>query len=155
MKIIEQKDLNYIVNTLKAAGKRIVFTNGCFDVLHAGHVRYLAEAKKLGDILFVGLNSDASVRCLKGPERPVNPEEDRVEVVSALTAVDFVVVFQEQTAEKLVAQIQPHVYVKGGDYEVKSLPEAGVVAGYGGETVLIPEIKGRSTTNILRRIKNV
>jgi glycerol-3-phosphate cytidylyltransferase len=153
MKIIEHKDLKDTVNELKAAGKKIVFTNGCFDVLHAGHVRYLAAAKQLGDILIVGLNSDASVRLLKGPERPVNKEEDRAEVMAALAVVDYVVLFEEQTAEILVAQIQPHIYVKGGDYNTKNLPEAAIVAKYGGETVLIPEVPGRSTTSILRRIK--
>jgi len=153
MKILNTNELTDTISRLKAAGKTIVFTNGCFDVLHAGHVRYLAAAKQLGDILIVGLNSDASVRMLKGPERPVNNENDRAEVIAALAAVDFVVLFEEQTAEALVAQIKPQIYVKGGDYNVKDLPEAKHVAGYGGETVLIPEVPGRSTTNIIRRIK--
>jgi len=153
MKIIEQKDLKDTVDELKAAGEKIVFTNGCFDVLHAGHVRYLAAAKQLGTILIVGINSDVSVRRLKGPDRPVNREEDRAEVIAALGAVDFVVLFEELTAEPLVEQIRPHVYVKGGDYNVKDLPEAEIVARYGGETVLIPEVPGRSSTNIIRRIQ--
>lgn len=153
MKIIEQSDLKDIVRELKAAGKQIVFTNGCFDVLHVGHVRYLSEARKLGDILIVGLNSDVSVCRLKGPERPVNTEQDRAEVLAALTAIDYIVLFEEETAEALIPLVQPHIYVKGGDYEVKDLPEAGVVAGYGGEIVLIPEVTGKSTTNILRKLK--
>lgn len=153
MKIIDQKDLRNTVDELKAAGKKIVFTNGCFDVLHAGHVRYLAEAKELGNVLIVGINSDASVSGLKGPGRPVNVEEDRAEVIAALGAVDFVVLFEELTAEALVEQIRPHVYVKGGDYNVKDLPEAKIAAQFGGKTILIPEVPGRSTTNIIRRIQ--
>lgn len=154
MKSIDKKDLKHIVNMLKAAGKRIVFTNGCFDVLHAGHVRYLAAAKDLGDCLIVGLNSDSSVRSLKGPERPVNCEEDRAEVLSALSAVDYIVVFSEATAEALVSEIKPDIYAKGGDYNTKDLPEAVIVEANGGRVILVPEVPGRSSTNIINKLKS-
>jgi len=152
MKIINREYTTEIVNKMKAAGKTIVFTNGCFDILHAGHVRYLAAARELGDCLVVGLNSDSSVRGLKGPTRPVNSQDDRAEVLSALSAVDYVVIFDERTAEKLVAEIQPHIYVKGGDYCVEQLPEAKIVMAHGGEIVLIPEVPGRSSSNIIKKI---
>ena len=109
-------ELQMLREQYRVSNKSVVFTNGCFDILHAGHVRYLTEAKKLGDILVVGLNSDESVRKLKGAGRPVNPEEDRAEVLAGLRAVDHVVVFPEDTAEELVRQLQPDVYVKCGDY---------------------------------------
>lgn len=151
-KVIERENLTERINEIKAAGKKIVFTNGCFDLLHAGHVRYLAAARELGDCLIVGLNSDESVRRLKGPERPLNLEEDRAEVLAGLTAVDYIVIFADETAEKLVTEIQPDIYVKGGDYNVKALPEADIVAGYGGKTVLIPEVPGRSSTRLIQKI---
>ena len=134
--------------------KTVVFTNGCFDILHAGHVRYLNEAKGQGDILIVGLNSDESVRNLKGAGRPVNPEADRAEVLAGLRSVDHVVVFGEKTAEDLVRQLQPDVYVKGGDYSLDRLPESAIVAAYGGRTVLVSLVPGRSTTNVIRRLQS-
>jgi D-glycero-beta-D-manno-heptose 1-phosphate adenylyltransferase len=133
--------------------KTVVFTNGCFDILHAGHVRYLSEAKQQGDILIVGLNSDESVRRLKGAGRPVNPAADRAEVLAGLRSVDHVVVFGEKTAAELVRQLQPDVYVKGGDYTVDQLPEASEVAAYGGRTVLVSLVPGRSTTNVIQRLQ--
>lgn len=138
---------------LRAAGQRVVFTNGCFDILHAGHVRYLAAARALGDCLILGLNSDASVRRLKGETRPVNDEHDRAEVVGALKSVDTVVIFGEDTAEELIAEVRPDVYVKGGDYTRETLPEARIVEGYGGEVAFIPLVAGKSTTNIIRRMQ--
>ena len=144
-----EKLLNY-----KTSGQKIVFTNGCFDILHAGHVRYLNAAKALGDVLIVGLNSDESVRRLKGEGRPVNPAADRAEVLAGLRAVDHVVVFGEATAEELVRQLKPDIYVKGGDYSLETLPEAKIVTGYGGKTILIPMVEGRSTTNVIRRLQN-
>ncbi len=153
MTVVNRCDINTMIETLKSAGKRIVFTNGCFDILHAGHVRYLNEAKKLGDCLIVGLNSDESVRKLKGPSRPINNEEDRAEVLSALSAVDYVVVFSDATAEGLVTELQPAIYVKGGDYNIKELPEAEIVAKYGGKTILIPEVVGKSSSNIINKMK--
>lgn len=152
-KIIDRGEIPAVAAQLKAAGQTVVFTNGCFDILHAGHVRYLAAARALGDRLIVGLNSDESVRRLKGPERPINPAEDRAEVMAALAAVDYVVIFGDRTAEGLVAAIKPDIYVKGGDYHTKDLPEADIVAAYGGRTVLIPEVPGRSSSRIIGRIK--
>ena len=136
---------------LRAAGLRVVFTNGCFDILHVGHVRYLAAARALGDVLILGLNSDASVRRLKGETRPVNSEADRAEVVGALKSVDAVVIFGEDTAEELIAKVRPAVYAKGGDYTRETLPEARIVESYGGEVAFIPLVAGKSTTNIIAR----
>ena len=141
--------------TLRAAGQRVVFTNGCFDILHSGHVRYLAAARALGDVLILGLNSDASVRRLKGETRPVNTAEDRAEVVGALKSVDAVVIFDEDTAEELIAKVYPAVYVKGRDYTPETLPEARIVERYGGEVAFIPLVAGKSTTNIIQRMQAV
>jgi rfaE bifunctional protein nucleotidyltransferase chain/domain len=152
MKTIGRYQVAKLAMHLKDCRQVVVFTNGCFDILHAGHVRYLQAARELGDCLIVGLNSDVSVRRLKGPERPVNPEADRAEVISGLTAVDYVVIFDETTAEALVREVQPDIYVKGGDYTMEQLPEAKLVAEYGGKTVFIPELPGRSTTNLIRKI---
>ena len=152
-KVMERNELVQEVARLQAAGRRVVFTNGCFDILHAGHVRYLNAARAAGDVLVLGLNSDASVRRLKGESRPINGEEDRAEVLAGLAAVDYVVIFDEPTAEPLVELLKPDVYVKGGDYTVERLPEARIVASYGGETVLIPEVPGRSSTNMIKKIR--
>lgn len=151
--LVAPEDITALVTILKRGGKRIVFTNGCFDILHAGHVRYLAAAKKLGDILVLGLNTDESVRHLKGPARPVNSEQDRAEVVGALASVDFVVLFGEQTAETVLRKVQPDVYAKGADYVERPLPEADIVRSYGGEVAFIPLVEGRSTSNIIKRIE--
>jgi rfaE bifunctional protein nucleotidyltransferase chain/domain len=153
MKIIARDEAKRVAAGLKAAGQAVVFTNGCFDILHAGHVRYLAAARNLGDCLIVGLNSDRSVRGLKGADRPINTQDDRAEVLAALAAVDYVVIFDDRTAEGLVAEIRPDIYVKGGDYRIEDLPEAAIVAAYGGKTVLVPEVPGRSSSNIIGRIK--
>lgn len=151
--IVEQwQELTPVLAAGKKQGRKVVFTNGCFDILHAGHVRYLTEARKLGDVLIVGLNSDESVRKLKGAGRPVNPAADRAEVLAGLRAVDHVVVFAEDTAEELVRHLQPDIYVKGGDYSLESLPEAAIVASYGGRTELVPLLEGRSTTQVIRRL---
>lgn len=133
-------------------GRRLVFTNGVFDILHAGHVRYLAEARALGDLLLVGMNDDASVRRLgKGPERPINPLEDRAAVLGALRCIDGVVAFSEDTPIDLIRELRPEVHVKGGDYDVEGLPETPLVRSYGGEVVILPLLPGRSTTAILKR----
>ena len=137
---------------LRAGGQKIVFTNGCFDILHAGHVRYLAQARSFGDCLVLGLNTDASVRANKGPSRPINSEQDRAKVVGALRAVDYVVLFGEQTAETLIAKVKPDVYVKGGDYTLDTLPEASIVQSYGGHVEFVQMVAGRSTTNIIDKI---
>jgi len=137
---------------LREAGQKVVFTNGCFDILHAGHVRYLQEARAQGDCLVLGLNSDESVRRLKGLTRPINSELDRAEVVGALKSVDYVVLFGEQTAESLIAKVRPAVYVKGGDYTLDTLPEAKIVQSYGGRVHFVKMVEGRSTTNVIKKI---
>lgn len=153
MKIANYDQIKNITEHLKAEGKTIVFTNGCFDILHVGHVRYLQAARELGDCLILGLNSDQSVRILKGPTRPINNQDDRAEVLSALSAVDYIVLFEEATAESLISQIKPSIYVKGGDYNIKDLPESSIVSQYGGQTILIPEVIGKSSSNIIKKIK--
>ena len=152
MKIVSEEELVSIISQMRQQARSIVFTNGCFDSLHGGHVRYLAAAKSCGDVLIVGLNSDSSVSALKGPSRPINPEDDRAEVMAGLEAVDYVAIFADATAERLVELIKPDVYVKGGDYTVDQLPEARIAAAYGGKTVLIPEVPGRSSSNIIKKI---
>lgn len=152
MKTIDRDHAAQITTHLKNEGKTVVFTNGCFDILHAGHVRYLQAARNLGDCLIVGLNSDLSVQRLKGPERPLNHQDDRAEVLDGLSAVDYIVVFDDQTAEDLVREIRPDIYAKGGDYSLDRLPESKIVAAYGGKTILIPEVPGRSTTNLISKL---
>jgi D-glycero-beta-D-manno-heptose 1-phosphate adenylyltransferase len=134
-------------------GKKLVFTNGVFDILHAGHVGYLREARDLGELLIVGVNSDESARKLgKGPDRPINPLEDRITVLEALRAVSGAVVFEEDTPEALIAKLKPEIHVKGGDYKADDLPETQLVRSYGGEVVILPFLAGRSTTQILKRL---
>ncbi|MBR6905593.1 MAG: D-glycero-beta-D-manno-heptose 1-phosphate adenylyltransferase [Selenomonadaceae bacterium] len=151
--LIAGEDIASFCETLRRGGKKIVFTNGCFDILHAGHVRYLAAARALGDCLVLGLNTDASVRRIKGPERPINSEEDRAEVADALKAVDYVVLFDEPTAEQVIGKVRPDIYVKGGDYTLETLPEAKIVQSYGGRVEFIALVAGRSTTNVIEKIK--
>ncbi|MBM2814516.1 MAG: rfaE [Ignavibacteria bacterium] len=139
-------------NYYRSSGKKIVFTNGCFDVLHAGHVRYLNEAAKLGDSLFIGLNDDASVRKLKGNGRPINSQDDRVEVLSALRAIDFIVLFSEDTPLNLIDLIKPDVLVKGGDYNADDIVGADIVRKNGGEVVVIPLLEGRSTSSLIDKM---
>ena len=136
----------------KTPDSKIVVTNGCFDILHIGHIRSLQKAKSLGDILLVGLNSDSSVKKLKGNNRPINNEKDRAEILAALSCIDFVSIFNEDTAEKFLEIVKPNIYVKGGEYSVDILPEAKVVKKYGGEIVLVPMIPGLSTTKIIEKL---
>ena len=150
---INRKNIEQFCAVLRAGGQRIVFTNGCFDILHAGHVRYLNAARALGDCLVLGLNSDASVRRLKGPQRPINNEQDRAEVIGALRSVDYVTIFDEPTAAELIALVKPAVYAKGGDYTLDTLPEAKIVQSYGGRVEFIDLVAGRSTTNVIERIR--
>lgn len=150
--LIDRNNIENFCKNLKDTGKKIVFTNGCFDILHVGHVRYLKAAKDFGDVLIVGLNTDASVKKLKGNDRPINIEADRAEVLLALEAVDHVVLFGEQTAENLIAEVKPNIYVKGGDYTLETLPEAKIVQSYGGRVEFIPMVAGRSTTNVINKI---
>lgn len=151
--IIAREKIAEFCQVLREGGQRVVFTNGCFDILHAGHVRYLAKARSFGDCLVLGLNTDSSVRRLKGENRPVNNELDRAEVAGALKSVDYVVLFDEPTAEELIRQVHPDVYVKGGDYTMETLPEGQIVLGYGGRVELVELVEGRSTTNVIARIK--
>ena len=136
---------------LKARGLTVVATNGCFDLLHVGHVQTLSRARAEGDRLVVGVNSDASVSRLKGPRRPVNPELDRAALLASLRCVDAVVIFGEDTPVETLRVLRPDVHVKGGDYRLEDLPEAGVVQEYGGRVVLIDLVPGRSTTSMLER----
>jgi D-beta-D-heptose 7-phosphate kinase/D-beta-D-heptose 1-phosphate adenosyltransferase len=136
-----------------AQGHRVVLTNGCFDVLHRGHTRYLELAKQLGDVLVVALNDDASVRRLKGPERPINSAADRAAVIAALSCVDYVTVFPTNTAVPLIEALHPHVYAKGGDYTPEMLPEADAVRAYGGTVAILDYVADHSTTDVIRRIR--
>jgi len=149
-------DMSRLVLTLDACrrqGRRIVFTNGCFDILHRGHITYLNRAKNPGDILVVGVNSDSSVQRLKGPDRPINTLEDRIKVLSALSCVDYLTAFDGDTASDLVRVLRPDVFVKGGDYTKDRLPEAPVVEELGGVVRIVPLLDNRSTTRIIERIK--
>ena len=140
------------LKSLRKKRKKIVFTNGCFDILHVGHSRYLSKAKSLGDVLIVGVNADSSVRKLKGPGRPVNSEKNRAEVLGALEAVDYTVFFSEDTPEKLIHAVRPDFLVKGGDWKVKDIVGSGFVQSYGGKVRSLPYIRGFSTTGILEKI---
>lgn len=136
------------------SGKRIVFTNGCFDILHRGHVTYLTEARKLGDLLVVGLNADASVKRLKGPERPINNETDRQYVLSQLKAVDFVEIFTEDTPLNLINKVRPKILVKGGDWKIDQIVGAKEVIANGGDVFSLNFVDGYSTTNLINKIQD-
>ena len=151
--LIQADDIETLCAILHRAGQRIVFTNGCFDILHAGHVEYLNKARSFGDCLVLGLNTDASVRGNKGPSSPINNELNRAKVADALQAVDYVVLFGEKTAEDLIAKVKPDVYVKGGDYTLATLPEAKIVQSYGGRVEFIQMVAGCSTTNVIKKIQ--
>lgn len=140
-------------NAVKLHTRKVVFTNGCFDVLHYGHICYLLEARKLGDVLVVGLNSDESVRRLKGPTRPVNGEKERAFVLAALACVDYVVVFEEDTPEELIKIVRPDVLVKGGDYAIENIVGADFVQRNGGVVTTIPFVEGFSSTRIIAKLK--
>jgi D-glycero-beta-D-manno-heptose 1-phosphate adenylyltransferase len=131
--------------------KKIVFTNGCFDLLHVGHIRYLQEAKRLGDILVVALNSDESVKLLKGPTRPVQNQNDRAEILAALGCVDFTVIFNEETPEKINRRVRPDVLVKGGDWKVDQIVGSDFVQANGGKVFSLQFIEGKSTTNLIKK----
>src|SRR5206468_653500 len=139
---------------LAAQGRGMVFTNGCFDILHVGHVRYLQDARALGDVLVVGLNGDESVRALKGAGRPINSERDRAEVLAALGCVDYVTIFPEVRATNLLRELRPQIYAKGGDYTVESLnvDEQAVLREAGSEVKILPLVPGKSTTAVLEKI---
>ena len=138
---------------LHAEGKRVVLANGCFDLLHVGHVRYLAAARALGDVLFVGLNSDAAVARIKGPGRPLMPAAERLELLEALRAVDHVVVFDEDTADRLVGLVRPDIHAKGTDYTEATVPEAAAVRTAGGRVAIVGDPKGHATRDVIARIR--
>ncbi len=162
-KVLSKDELVVEVRRRQAAGERGVFTNGCFDLLHLGHVHYLQQARALGGFLVLGLNNDESVRLLKGPGRPLVPEQERAEILAALACIDYVTIFNEPTAGPLVALLQPAIYVKGGDYageqgdvpDASRLPETKVVQAYGGIVRLIPYLPHHSTTELIEEIKRL
>ena len=151
-KIVSLPDVAKFVSTLKADGQKIVFTNGCFDVLHYGHVCYLSKAKDLGDKLIVGLNSDASVRRLKGETRPINGQKERATLLAAFSFIDAIVVFDEDTPENLIKKVKPDFLVKGGDYTFETIVGAEFVSSYGGKVITIPFVENFSSTSIIKRL---
>ena len=151
--LLSRENIEAEVRKLKAKGKKIAFTNGCFDIIHAGHVTYLMKSKRLADVLIVGLNSDDSVRRLKGDGRPINNEEDRAIVLAALKPVDFVTIFDEDTPYELVKALIPDIIVKGGDYTQGSVVGGDIVTENGGEVIIIPLVEGKSTTGIIEQMK--
>jgi D-beta-D-heptose 7-phosphate kinase / D-beta-D-heptose 1-phosphate adenosyltransferase len=153
-RIIDRQRLAEIVATHRQHQRRIVFTNGCFDILHAGHVKYLAQARELGDVLIVGVNSDASIARLKGSDRPINPLRDRIEVLAALESVDHLISFDEDTPMDLIKIVRPDIFVKGGDYNEDSLPEASLVKELGGRVEIMPYLLDRSTTRLIEAIRH-
>lgn len=144
-----------LVAGMQAAGKTVAFTNGCFDIMHVGHIRYLEEARGLADCLIVGVNTDDSVKSGKGDKRPILSQFHRAEVVAALACVDYVVLFSEKTAATIIEHLRPDIYVKGGDYTLDRLPEVPAVQSYGGEIVIVPLVEGCSTTSIVNRVLEV
>ena len=155
--IISFEELSNKIGFLRSRNKdlKVVATNGCFDILHIGHIRTLQKAKTYGDLLVVGLNSDDSVKKIKGKNRPINNEKERAETLAALGCVDIVVIFNEETAEKFLKSLKPDVYVKSNEYDLDNLPEAEVVRNYGGKTIQVPVIPNFSTTNIIEKIKKI
>jgi rfaE bifunctional protein nucleotidyltransferase chain/domain len=153
--IRDREELRRVREGLRAEGRRLVFTNGCFDLLHVGHVRYLQQARSLGDALLVAINSDRSVRALKGAGRPVMNEDERAELLAALAAVDFVTVFDEESPRSLIAEVLPDVLVKGGDYALEEIHGREEVECAGGRVLSLPFVEGASTTGIIERIKEV
>lgn len=154
-KIIDRKMLKDKLDALRREGKKIAFTNGCFDILHVGHVRYLKEARKTADILVLALNSDESVRAIKGEKRPLVCEEERAEVLSALECIDFVTIFPELTPLALICYLKPDVLIKGGDWPEDKVIGRDEIKEWGGHVTLIPEVTGKSTTNIVDKVISV
>lgn len=150
--LIKRKNIQEFVSKLKNQGKTIVTTNGCFDILHVGHVRYLQKTKTFADVMIVCLNSDDSVRRIKGPQRPINNENDRAEILCALECVDYVVIFDESSPETLLCEIKPDVHTKGADYTIETLPEAKSIIANGGRIEFISFVEGKSTTKVIEKI---
>ena len=153
-RVIPRSEISQVVEKIRKEGKTVVTTNGCFDILHVGHVRYLQKTKTFADYSIVMLNSDKSVRSIKGPSRPVNNENDRAEILCALRCVDFVVLFDEDSPSSLIAQIKPDVHTKGADYTVETLPEAKIIMENGGRIEFISFVEGKSTTSIIEKMKS-
>lgn len=151
-KIVSLPKLKALASKLKAKKKKVVFTNGCFDLIHVGHIKYLEKAKALGGILVVGINSDSSMRKIKGPGRPIIEQNDRALVIAGLESVDYVCIFNETSPHKLIKAIKPNVLVKGADWKLNKIVGANFVKSYRGKTMTIPFVKGRSTSGIIRRI---
>jgi len=151
-KIKSPPELKKIIAKLKAKGKKIVFTNGCFDILHYGHVKYLEDAKNKGDILIVAINTDASVKKIKGEKRPIVNQADRARVIAGLTSVDYVVLFDQETPLEVIIQLKPDILVKGGDWKKEKIVGASIVTGSGGKVFTINFLKNRSTTGLIKRI---
>src|SRR5689334_20603267 len=154
-KIVSIEELHRERERLRAEGKRLVFTNGCFDILHVGHVRYLQSARSLGDALLVAINSDPSVRELKGPGRPVMNEHERAEMLAALSAVDYVTIFDDISPRSLIAEVLPDILVKGGDYQLDEIHGREEVEAAGGHVLSLPFVEGASTSSIIERVKKV
>lgn len=153
-KIVSLEALEQRAKEIRQGKRRLVLTNGCFDLLHVGHVRYLEQARRLGDFLAVAVNGDESVRTLKGNGRPINPEADRAEVLAALGAVDFITIFQQERATQVIAAVRPAIYVKGGDYTPESLnsEELAALKKIGAEIKIVPLVPGKSTSELLKRL---
>ncbi len=152
-KILTRSQAKEIIRKEREKGKKIVFTNGCFDLLHAGHIYLLREAKKEGDILIVALNSDSSVRKIKGTSRPIYPEKERAEILASLEMVDYVVIFEETTPYQIIKELKPHILVKGGDWRINEVVGRDLVESWGGKVKIVPYLSGFSTTNIVEKIK--
>jgi rfaE bifunctional protein nucleotidyltransferase chain/domain len=152
-KICEIAALKKVLAEARSAGKKVVFTNGCFDILHRGHLHLLREAKKLGDLLVVALNSDSSVEAIKGPDRPVLSESDRAELIAALEMVDYVILFGERDPSRLIRELRPNVLVKGGDWEKQAIVGADIVESAGGKVAVVEYLGGYSTTDIIERMR--
>lgn len=154
-KIFAGNELRKIIDRCRAEGKKVIFTNGCFDIIHAGHTYYLQQARALGDVLVVAVNSDASVRAIKGEKRPLVPQDERAAVMAALGCVDFVVIFEETTPQAIIDLLRPDVLVKGGDWREEEVVGRESVLSWGGKVVIIPHKKGLSTTNLVEKIRMV
>ena len=152
--LVNREDIKALVDIIHNSGKTVVCTNGCFDILHVGHVRYLEATKAFADFSIVLLNSDKSVKSIKGPTRPINNENDRAELLSALNCVDYVVLFDEDSPRNLLDEIKPDVYTKGADYTMETLPEADIMRKNGTRVEFIKFVEGKSTTNVIRKMQN-
>jgi len=151
-KIITREKASRIASQVKREGRKVAFTNGCFDLLHIGHLELLEHARKLGDILIVGLNSDDSVRRLKGPQRPINTQLDRARILAALEVVDYVVIFDEDTPLELIQTVMPNFLIKGGDYNPDAIVGSEFVESYGGKVIVFPLVRGKSTSDLINTI---